>query len=197
MNQLQLKSVKQQKADAEVVYDRFIKLKGELFQKEMVPMGDEDLKIVQKDDRFTRKITAPVLYFFAAGAAIGSIYLGFSGDWTIAIGLFLCAIALVSFSIYLLSYYRELLEQKEKTVITGIITNKEKYKRQYETVYCLMISEQQEVVVNEKQYKEFRLGDIVRYESLSLERYVNHSITLIAKISEIMQRDDSARNEAV
>ncbi len=194
MKQLQLKSEKQQRAEAKVVYDRFVKLKGELFQKEMVPMSEEDLKAVKKNDWFTRNITAPVFYFFAAGAFIGSVYLIISGDWPIAIGMFLCAIGFVSLSIYLVSYYRELLEQKEKTVFTGIITDKKKYNAKYGTEHFLILSEEQRLVVNEKQYKEFRLGDIVRYETLSLERYINHSINLIGKIGEVLQRDDGTSN---
>lgn len=193
MNQ-PIKSVKQQRAEAKIAYYRFVELRGELYQREMVPMSEEDLKVVQKNDRFTRKITAPVFYFYSACAVIGGVYAIISGHWPMAIGMFLCTIALVSFSIYLLSYYRELLEQKEKTVITGIITDKEKYSRKYETVYCLKISEQQEVVVDERQYKEFRLGDIVRYETISLERYIRHSISLIGKISEVMQRNDISGN---
>jgi exosome complex RNA-binding protein Rrp4 len=58
----------------------------------------------------------------------------------------------------------------------------------------LMLSEEKEVVVEEKEYKQFHLGDIVQYESLSLERYISHAITLIDKISEVMQRDDIARS---
>lgn len=194
MNRPQLKSVKQQKAEAKVIYDRFVKLKGDFFQKEMVPMTDEDLKLIEKNNRFTRKITVPFFVMISSGALGYGLYLAVMQDWIYAGGMLLGGIGLWFFSRYLLHYYRELLELKMKVVITGIITDKEKYRRQYATLYCFTLSEEKEIVVDEKEYKQFHLGDIVRYETLSLERYINHAITLIDKISEIMQRDDIARS---
>ena len=194
MNQQRSKSVKQQRAEAKVVYDRFVKLKGEFFKEEMLPMTEEDFKLIEKKVRFTNRITVPFFVMISFGALGYGLYLAVMQDWIYAGGMLLGGIGLWFFSRYLLHYYRELLELKKKVVITGIITNKEKYNRQYETLYCLMLSEEKEVIVEEKEYKQFHLGDIVQYESLSLERYISHAITLIDKISEVMQRDDIARS---
>lgn len=190
---VQPKSEKQKNEEAKALYDRFVREKGELFKQEWIPMQDEDLKAVKKNDRFTRRITAPVFYTVAAFAVVGGIYLVTTGDWHIAIGIFLCAIALVSFSLYLVSYYKEILNQKEKLLITGIVTGKSKLSRQYETRYCLKLNEQKEVVVTEKQCKEFHLGDMVQYETLSEERYIKHTITLIGKISDHLNPGDGEK----
>lgn len=180
----------QLKAEAMVLYDQFVARNGELFRQEMIPMTEDDLKPVQKNDRFTRRVTAPVFYGVALCSLGGSIYLFFTNDWPIAIGMLLCSIALVSFTMYLTGYYSELISRKEKLVISGIITGKKKYNRNYGADYYLEVSKKKDVAVDQKQYMEFCFGDIIRYETLSEERYIRHSIALIGKISEYIHSQE-------
>jgi hypothetical protein len=179
------KSPKQQKEEAKIAYDKYVKKhKKNLFKAEMIPMTDEDIALVQKRANFTRSITARVFYVVAGIATLGGIYLLYIGDWALSLVVFLCAMVLVLFLRSLTATYRKLLEQKEKLVVTGIVTSKEKQKRENETLYYLTLSEKKDVVVRKKDYDQYRLGDIVRYETLSEERYISHAITLTGKIGD-------------
>ena len=179
------KSPKQQKEEAKIAYDKYVKKhKKNLFKTAMVPMTDEDITLVREKANFTSSITARVFYSVATIAMLGGFYLIYIGDWALSLVVFLCAMVLVLFTRSLTATYWKLLNEKEKLSITGIVTNREKRKGENETLYYLTLSEKKDVVVRKKDYEQYKLGDIVRYETLSEERYISHAITLTGKIGD-------------
>lgn len=178
------KSVAELKAEAKHVYEAFVKLKGDLFQQKSLPMNEEEVKLVEKQARFTRHITVPIFGIVAVAAFGWAMYLLYSHDWYIAISVLISSLALIFFSRYLLLEYRDLLVKKEKLVFTGIITEKKRYKGQQETSYYFTLSDKQKVAVDEESFKKYHLGDIIQYESLSLDRWIKNTVTLISRITD-------------
>lgn len=177
-------SIAELKAEARKAYEAFVKVKGDLFQQKFLPMTEEEVKLVEKQARFTRHITVPFFGVVSVAAFGWAMYLLYTHDWYIAISVLISSVGLTFFSRYLLLEYRDLLVKKEKLVFTGIITEKKKYKGQQETSYYFTLSEKQKVAVDDETFKKYHLGDIIQYESLSLERWIKNTVTLISRISE-------------
>jgi hypothetical protein len=162
----------------EEAYAQFLKQKGDLFERVEVPMDDEDKKEVERLDRFSKKITAPVLLVFGCLAFVGSAYLFYTRNWIPASGILFCSIACAALSIYYKSYYGRLLKDGKKIIIKGIIS-KIVNSRDY---YGLTISEKETIFFIKQQVKGYKAGDIVRCETLSQQEDIKKKIEKIGNI---------------
>ncbi len=163
------------------IYTSFTNKHGNLFVQKMAPMTEADLAPVIKNDRFTRKITFPVFISFAIAASCFSLYLFITAQWLYAVGILMASVGLIFFAYYLKTYYAELLNQKEKIILTGIVFRKRKLRDSI----LISISDQLEIVVEDEDAKKLRLGDVVEIECLSLERYIKNSVLIKGSISEL------------
>jgi hypothetical protein len=164
-------------------YDNFIKQKGNLFERSELPMDDADKQEVERLDRFSRKITYPVLLTLGCCAFIGSVYLVFTRDWIFAVGILLGSVACLAMSFYYKTHYGYLLQTEKKIVITGIVTKIVKSSGYYGTdSYGLTISEKETVFFTKAQVKGYKVGDIVRFEIVGKDEIISRKIEKIGNI---------------
>jgi hypothetical protein len=126
-------------------YAAFVEVHGELFERKVVPMDAEDVRNVEYNYRFTKRITIPVTLGVTVTLFCIILWLGI--DWYKAIVGPILILGLAGFLASLVSHYKELLEKKEKTVNKGMVTQK----KVFSSGHCyLFLSEQQHVEVTKK-----------------------------------------------
>jgi hypothetical protein len=185
MNTVIQKTAKQLRKEVMQRYTKFVSERGDLFEITSELMNAEDISLVEKNDRFARQITSPMVSVVALVAFFWSLYLFFKKEWWMAVSLLGTSAAVFFFIRNLTSYYKELLESNQKQVIKGIISDKMKRGMWLDVSYWLTISGRHKLVVEKVDFKKFHIGDIVRHESLGIERPVKTTLTRIGYINEI------------
>ena len=158
-------------------YAAFVESNGELFEKKVVPMDAEDLKNVEYNYRFTKRITIPVTLGITL-IALGTIT-WFGMDWYKTLSGVIMLMVLGGFLMSLVSHYRGLLEKKEKTIVKGVVTQKRSFSR---GSYYVFLSEQEEIEVTQEEFKRCVGGEIVEVSFLSKERPLRRSFRIIDQL---------------
>jgi hypothetical protein len=158
------------------LYEKFLAVRGKLYEYTSVPMTAAEEQLIEKEARTTQRIFIPLMIVIAIAAWTGGLWLLWEQDWIFGIGITLCAVSVTAFIFYLRSGYRELVIEKKKIIITGVITAKRKYSQQYGNAYMITLSQEKDVYVLKPDFEKATPGQIVQFETLSEE--FNHGNTL-------------------
>lgn len=158
-------------------YAAFVESSGELFEKKVVPMDAEDLKNVEYNYRFTKRITVPVTLGITL-ITLG-ILLWYGMDWYKILSGVILLFALSTFLWSLVAHYKELLEKRNKTIIRGVVTQKRAFSGGHHYIF---LSEQEEVEVTPEEFKQCLGGEIVEVSFLSKERPLRRSFKIIDQL---------------
>lgn len=168
------------------IYEKFLAVKGDLFQSSLAPMNEEEIRILEKDARFTQTITVRVFFIFGILAIGGGIWCIATDTWIPGVGMLTCSIAFFAFSMYYKSSYKDLIEKKEKVVINGVVTNRKTYNGRYGKDYMVTLSRKKDIFIVKEDYEKVKLGDIVQYETLSEDHPIKSSIKVLGHIREFI-----------
>jgi hypothetical protein len=170
--------------EIKAAYEKFLALKGEVFEVKSIDMNAGELELVKKAERFNRRITFP--FFMAMGVLSmgGGVWALWSGFIIPGLGLLVGAVAVGAFGLSYSGYKQE--SPRHKVVITGIVTGRKTYNRQFGKSYLITLSRKKDLFIAKEDYDKIRLGDLVQYETLSETQEIKSGITRLGHINDVM-----------
>jgi hypothetical protein len=154
-------------------YEKFVKDRGELFEKLSLPMDNDDRSEVKKKQRLVALFLAPLLliiisialYFVWEGSTMNYLFLGFPG-------------AVVVLTVINYFNYESILKENNKNIVRGVLTDKQKIDDGDTVDYDFELSNKETIGVSRSDFKKFSLGDILEIQLLSEQ----NSLSLKTKI---------------
>lgn len=163
----------------EETYKEFVTQRGNLFESFEIPLGDEDKKELERLHKFSRNITYPVFLSVGIIGLAGGLYVLFSSQWYMGLGIMLASFSIGAFSFYYKSHYNELLQHGKKRKVIGIIT---RIRKSGSYNIGITLSGREEIFFSKDQVEEFSLGEIVQCETMSSAEDVNRKLERIGSI---------------
>ncbi len=170
--------------EIKAAYEKFLALKGEVFEVKSVDMNAEEMALVNKAERFNRRITFPFFMVMGVLSIAGGVWALLNRFLIPGLGILLGAIAAIAIGLS----YRGSKQKgpKLKLVITGIVTGRKTYNRQFGKSYLITLSRKKDLFVAKEDYDKIRLGDLVQYETLSETQDIKSGITRLGHINDVM-----------
>lgn len=165
-------------------YKEFVAKRGNLFESAEISLNDADKKELERLHKFSRNITYPFFLSVSIIGLIGGIYVLFSPQWYMGLGIMVASFGIGAVSFYYKSYYNELLHQGKKRMIIGIITRIRKSGSDY---IGITLSDKEEIFFLKDQAKGFSLGDIVRCEAMSKAEDINKRIERMGSMYDYLE----------
>lgn len=165
-------------------YEKFLTLKGEVYEVKLADMNAEEVALVEKAERFNKRITLPFFTAMGVLSVAGSVWALWNGFIIPGLGLLLSAVAVIAFA---LSYRGDKPNgPRQKTVIMGIVTGRKMYTRQFGKSYMITLSRKKDLFINQDDYERIRLGDFVQYETLSEAQDIKSGVIRLGHINDLM-----------
>jgi hypothetical protein len=162
-------------------YDKIILDHKKVFDKEIVPFDEADLKEIKKTQRILTFVLGPIVI-----ALIG-VTLLFVWDGTYMSYLFLIFLLLLIALVFFYNQkFRVILESGKKEVFKGVILDKRKDDDGDSLEYTLMIGEQEWITVAKEDFRSNEIGDVISVEVLNPESSLNlkRKVTRIGNVFE-------------
>ena len=138
------------------------------FHEGRLPMTDEELRIMERNRRLTRRIMVPMMTVLGICGVVGGIFAILTEKSVVGIGLTFSAITMLGFALFYFSDTRKPVELPEKFFVTGVITGKRKRGSAFTSVYYEINLNRGTYTcyVGEEDFKRLKAGDKVQCERL-------------------------------
>jgi hypothetical protein len=160
-------------------YKTIVEQRGELFEDRQESLTDADILDIEKRKR---RLDARSWKAMAAATALAAFFfliMDPTPDYVEAIS-FVAFYALIVFGLRYIArrHFDRALQSKKKRVVQGMISAK----TLSDNHYFLHISYKVKIGVRKREYKNSKVGDILRIEMLADDIYINKKIVTLGKI---------------
>lgn len=131
-------------------------------------MTDEELKLVERNRKLTRNVTAPIMSVVGILGLVGGIWVLSTETSIIGIGLTSSAIVMISLAVYFFISSRKPVVRVDKFYVTGIVTDRKQTGSILTHVYYQVKLNEDKYTgyVTKQDFKKCQPGDIIRCERL-------------------------------
>lgn len=138
------------------------------FETGCLSMSDEELSVLERNRRLTRRIMVPLMSLMGTCGLAGGIFAIATDTVAIGIGLTVSALSMLGFAIFYAVDTRKPVVRPEKFFVTGVITRKRKRGGAFTYVYYeLKLSDDRYTCfVSKKDFERLKQGDVVQCERL-------------------------------
>ncbi len=140
----------------------------ESFQVGRLPMTEEELRILERNRRMTRRIMVPLMWAFGALGLGGGVWAIFTDALAVGIGLTFASITMLGFAWFFTMDTKKPVERPEKFFTTGTITGMKKTGSVFTQVYYRieLNDNRYRCFVSEPDFRRIKVGDVVTCERL-------------------------------
>lgn len=133
-----------------------------------LPMSDEELRIMERNRRLTRRIMVPLMGLMGACGVAGGIWAISTDTLAIGIGLSFSALTMLGFAWFYAVDTKRPVERPEKFFVTGTVTRMKKSGSVLTRIYySVELNENRYMCyLTEEEFKRIKVGDVVRCERL-------------------------------
>lgn len=138
------------------------------YQEGRLPMTEEELRIMERNRRLTRRIMVPMMTVLGGCGLFGGIFAIFTDKSAVGIGLTFSAVTMLGFAWYYFTDTKKQVELPEKFFVSGVITQKRQRGSVFTQVYYEINLNRSKYVcyVSQKDFKRLKVGDKVQCERL-------------------------------
>lgn len=132
-----------------------------------LPMTDEELRIMEKNRRFTRRIGVPLMILMGGCGLLGGIWAIATDASAVGIGLAFSSMIMLGLGGYYFRETRTPVERPEKFFVTGVITKKKMsgdFTRRY--YHIELNNNRYKCFLYAEEFKKLNVGDVVQCERL-------------------------------
>jgi hypothetical protein len=132
-----------------------------------LPMTDEELRIMERNRRLTRRIMVPLMGIMGASGVAGGVFYMAEGWLAVNIGLVISGLIMSGFAWFYYSDSKRPVERPEKFFVTGVITRKRKsgdFTRRYYSIE--LNGDRYKCFIDEAEFDRLKVGDRVQCERL-------------------------------
>lgn len=130
-------------------------------------MTEEELRIMERNRRLTRRIMVPMMTVLGGCGLVGGIFAILTDMSAVGIGLTFSAVTMLGFATFYFYDSKKPVERPEKFFITGVITRKKKsgdFTRRYYSIE--LNGDRHRCYLTEAEFGKVKVGDHVQCERL-------------------------------
>jgi hypothetical protein len=133
-----------------------------------LPMSEEELSIMDRNRRLTRRIMVPLMGLMGICGLAGGVYAMAIETMAIGFGLTFASLTMLGFTLFYIADTKKPVSRPEKFFVTGVVSSKRKRGSPFTNIYyeLNLNGDKYRCFISKKDFERLKTGDIVQCERL-------------------------------